>query len=66
MPTGDALRKFESDGKNEPINSTCAGYGMGNDGVQYFEVYTTNPNKVLFINAGQEPPMFDENTIIIK
>ncbi len=66
MPTGAALKKFESDGKNEPITSTCAGYGMGNSGVQYFEIYNSNPNKVLFINAGQELPMFDENTIVVK
>lgn len=66
MPTGDALKKFENDGKNEPINSTCAGYGMGNDGVQYFEIHASNPNKALFLNIGQELPMFDENTILVK
>ncbi len=66
MPTGDALKKFESDGKNEPINSTCAGYGMGNSGVQYFEIYSSNPSKALFINVGQELPMFDENTILVR
>jgi len=57
MPTEDAFKKFES---------TCAGYGMGNSGVHYFEIYASNPNKVLFINAGQELPMFDENTIIVN
>jgi hypothetical protein len=66
MPTGDTLKKFESDSKNEPIPDTCAGYGIGNSGTRYFEVYASNPNKVLFINIGQEMPMFDENTIVVK
>ncbi len=66
MPTGAALAKFEADGKNEPILDTCAGYGMGNSGVHYFEIHDSNPNKALFIQAGQEAPLFDENTIIVK
>ncbi len=66
MPTGAALKQYEATAKNEPINSTCAGFGMGNSGIQYFEIYASNPNKALFINVGQEAPLFDENTIVVK
>lgn len=60
VPTNTELRT------DEPTVSTCNGYGMGNSGVHYFEIHSSNPSKALFIDAGQESPLFDEQTIRVK
>lgn len=65
-PTGKALQEYRKKASNEPITSTCGGWGMGNSGIRYFEIHQSNPKKALFIEIGQEAPLFDENTIIVR
>ncbi len=66
MPTGKALKEYEARSSQEPICSTCGEFGSGNSGVRYFEIHHSNKNKALFIDIGQEEPLFDEKTIIVK
>lgn len=66
QPTGDALQAFTDLAAQEPIVSTCAGYGLGNSGIRYFEIHDSNPEKALFIEIGQEAPLFDEETIQVQ
>lgn len=42
----------------------CGDWGVMPDGVQYFEVQDGAP-RVLFVRAGQEAPLFDEQTLQI-
>ena len=65
-PTGKALEEFEKQSKEEPVLSTCAGFGVGNSGTRYFEIHKSNPNRAIFVEFGQEKPLFDENTIVVK
>ncbi|WP_209330788.1 hypothetical protein [Lunatimonas salinarum] len=65
-PTGKARREYEERAAVEPITHTCAGWGMGNSGIRYFEIHRTNPDKALFVEIGQEAPLFDENSIYWK
>lgn len=65
-PTGKALEEFEKQSKDEPVLSTCAGFGVGNSGTRYFEIHKSNPNRAIFVEFGQEKPLFDENTIVVK
>jgi hypothetical protein len=65
-PSGEARRAYEKRAAVEPITHTCAGWGMGNSGIRYFEVHRTNPDKALFVEIGQEAPLFDENSIQFK
>jgi hypothetical protein len=65
-PTGPALEKFETLAREEPIVSTCGGYGMGNSGVRRFEIHASNPERALFLELGQEAPLFDEETIVVR
>jgi hypothetical protein len=62
-PTGKALVEYSKIASQEPVTSTCNEYGMGNSGVRYFEVHASNPNKALFLEMGQEAPLFDEKSI---
>ena len=66
MPTGKALKKFKEPETQEPICTTCGDWGMGNSGSRYFEIHNRNRNKALFIEIGQEAPLFDEKSITIK
>jgi len=65
-PTGKALQEFESKSRLNAICTTCGGWGMGNSGTRYFEIHHNNKNKALFIEIGQEAPLFDEETIVVK
>lgn len=49
--------------ENEPVPSTCSGWGIGNSGFRYFEVFSSAPGLVLFVEIGQEMPLFDECSI---
>ena len=64
-PAGAAEQEFLSAASKEAIPSTCAGFGCGNSGMRYFEIQNKNPNKLLFIEIGQEQPLFDENSITV-
>lgn len=66
MPTGKALHEYEAKSSLEPICTTCGGWGMGNSGTRYFEIHHNNRSKALFIEIGQEMPLFDEETITVK
>ncbi|MFD2203048.1 hypothetical protein [Shivajiella indica] len=65
-PTGNALKEYEERAPSEPITHTCGNWGMGNSGIRYFEIHQSNPEKALFIEIGQEAPLFDEESIIVK
>ena len=49
--------------KQEPVPSTCNGWGTGNSGMRYFEIYDNAPDKAVFVEIGQDAPLFDENSI---
>ena len=49
--------------KQEPVPSTCNGWGTGNSGMRYFEIYDNVPDKAVFMEIGQDAPLFDENSI---
>lgn len=62
-PQGDYAREVNEQMKKEPVPVTCNGWGVGNSGMRYFEIYDSQPNKALFIEIGQDAPLFDEQSI---
>lgn len=64
VPDGDYAKKIESEMKTSPIPATCNGWGVGNSGTRYFELHDTNPEKAIFIEIGQDAPLFDETSIL--
>lgn len=62
-PSGEYARKMEQVMKEEPVPSTCSGWGVGNSGMRYFEVHDSHPDKAIFVEIGQDAPLFDENSI---
>ena len=65
-PTGEYAEKIKRLGALEPIPSTCGGWGIGNSGIRYFEIHDNRPDIALFIEIGQEFPLFDEESIVVS
>lgn len=63
VPQGSAYYEMYLMGQKEPIPYTCAGYGVGNSGMRYFLLSSNVKNKAVFVEIGQEAPLFDENSI---
>lgn len=63
VPDGDYAADIEMQMRSEPVPSTCNGWGTGNSGTRYFEIYDSHPDKAVFVEIGQEAPLFDENSI---
>ena len=65
-PSGEAMEAYKLRASQEPINFVCGSWGMANSGIRYFEIHKSNPFVALFLEIGQEAPLFDEQTIIVK
>ncbi len=63
IPDGEYATETNRQMKSEPVASTCNGWGVGNSGYRYFEMYDSNPGKVMFVEIGQDAPLFDESSI---
>lgn len=64
-PAGEYQEAINKASSSEPIPATCNGWGVGNSGIRYFEIHENCPDKALFIEIGQEAPLFDEQSIVI-
>lgn len=52
--------------KSEPVPAPCNGWGVGNSGTRYFEIHDSHPDKAIFVETGQEAPLFDEGSIVFS
>lgn len=64
-PTGSCLEEYKRQASREPIPTTCNGWGVGNSGYRYFERFTATPNQAIFVEIGQEAPLFDEHSLVL-
>lgn len=64
-PSGPDAPKFKEQSSKEPIPTTCNGWGIGNSGSRYFEVHENRPDIALFVEIGQDAPLFDEQSLVI-
>lgn len=66
VPAGEEAEIIEKEKENEAITSTCCGWGIGNSGMRYFEIHASHPDKAIFIEIGQEMPLFDPESIVLQ
>ena len=64
-PTGATKKAYELSSADEVPTPPCGKYGIDADAESYFEVQDKHPNVALFVNIGQDTPMFDETQIEI-
>lgn len=65
-PSGESLAAYQKQTEEGPVTHTCAIWGSGNSGIRYFEIHESNKNKAIFVEVGQEAPLFDEESIVVK
>ena len=65
VPKGDYADRIEAESKSKAIPSTCNGWGVGNSGTRYFEIYDSHPDRAVFVEIGQEAPLFDPASIVL-
>ena len=65
VPHGDYAAHVDSVSAHGPVPSTCGGWGVGNSGMRYFEIHDSSPSKAVFVEIGQEMPLFDEKSITL-
>ena len=65
-PSGESLAAYKKQTEEGPVTHTCAIWGSGNSGIRYFEIHESNKNKAIFVEVGQEAPLFDEESIVVK
>jgi len=65
-PSGESLAAYQKQTEEGPVSHTCAIWGSGNSGIRYFEIHESNKNKAVFVEVGQEAPLFDEESIVVK
>ena len=65
VPSGAYARKIERELKEEPRDFGCGDYGKG-QATRYFEYHPVqSKTKYLWIDAGQDQPLFDQNSVEI-
>lgn len=65
VPKGDYAEQVEAQSQKEAVPATCNGWGMGNSGTRYFEVHDSHPDLAVFVEIGQEAPLFDPESIVL-
>lgn len=66
VPAGAYGDSIDAQMMMTPVPSTCSGWGIGNSGMRYFETFAESPGRILFVNIGQEQPIFDEASIKLQ
>jgi hypothetical protein len=65
-PTGSRAAAFEATPEDEVPDPPCGDYGWSTHGVRYFMTDSRFPDRVVYINTGQDGLMFDPATVTLE
>lgn len=65
-PTGARKTAFEATPEDEVPDPPCGDYGWSTHGVRYFMTDSRFPDRVVYINTGQDGLMFDPETVTLE
>ena len=65
-PIGARKEAFDATPEDEVPEPPCGEYGWGTHGVRYFFTDTRFPERVIYVNTGQDGTMFDDTTITLE
>lgn len=63
VPDGEYADSVCSRAVNGRVGATCGGWGIGDSGIRYFEIYDANPSKAVFVDMAAAGCALDENSI---
>ncbi|MER8847510.1 hypothetical protein [Mesorhizobium australicum] len=62
-PDAAYAKELKAQANDDVPEPPCGDWGEKPDGIQYFEVPAGEARKLLFVRAGQDEPLFDEQTL---
>lgn len=65
VPTGARLAAIEATPADEVPEPQCGDYGSSTHGTRYFVTDTRLPDKVVYLDLGQDGMMFDQSSVTI-
>jgi hypothetical protein len=65
-PTGKRLAAFDALPDDEVPDPPCGDYGMSPDGITFFMTDDAHPDRVVYLNLGQDGTVFDEKTVTFE
>ncbi|HZP20438.1 MAG TPA: hypothetical protein VFB16_09540 [Bauldia sp.] len=65
-PTGARKAAFDALPDDEVPDPPCGDYGMAPDGITFFMTDDAHPDRVVYLNLGQDGTMFDERTVTFE
>lgn len=65
VPIGARLEAIEATPDDEVPEPQCGDYGSSTHGTRYFVTDTRHPDKVVYLDLGQDGMMFDQSTVTI-
>lgn len=65
-PVGARKEAFDATPEDEVPEPPCGEYGWSTHGVRYFLTDTRFPERVVYVNIGQDGTMFDDATITLE
>ena len=65
-PVGSRKEAFDATPEDEVPEPPCGEYGRSTHGVRYFLTDTRFPERVVYVNTGQDGTMFDDTTITLE
>jgi hypothetical protein len=65
-PTGARLAALEATPADEVPEPPCGDYGWGTHGTRYFMTDIRFPERVIYVNIGQDGTMFDDASITLE
>ena len=65
-PVGSRKAAFDATPEDEVPEPPCGEYGWSTHGVRYFLTDTRFPERVVYVNIGQDGTMFDDTTITLE
>jgi hypothetical protein len=66
MPTGGRKAAFEATPDDEVPGPPCPDYGWSTHGTRYFFTDMRFPERVIYVDIGQDGTMFDDTTITLE
>ena len=66
VPTGARKAALEATPEDEVPEPPCGDYGWSTHGIRYFMTDTRFPDRVVYVNTGQDGTMFDDRTITLE
>jgi hypothetical protein len=66
VPTGKRKAAYDATPNDEIPDPPCGDYGTDPDGIRFFLADSAHPDRIVYLNLGQDGTMFDATTVTLE